>query len=50
MKKIMLMLLCSYSSVYAAPRVLPPVIDNSVYPEGTGLGRSAASANVIYEI
>ncbi len=46
----MLMLLCSCSSVYAASRVLPPVVDNSVYPQGTGLGRSAASANVIYEI
>ncbi len=46
----MLMLLCSYSSVYAAPRVLPPVVDNSIYPEGAGLSRSAPSANVIYEI
>jgi len=48
MKTIFLVLLCAYSSAYAGPRVLPPVVDNSIYPAGAGA--SAPSSNVVYEI
>jgi len=48
MKKIFLVLLCVYSSVYAGSRVLPPVVDNSIYPAGSGA--SAPSSNVVYEV
>lgn len=50
MKNILLVMLCAYSSVYAGSRVLPPVIDNSIYPAGAGLGSSSASSNAIYEV
>ncbi len=50
MKKVFLLLLCSYSSVYAGSRVLPPVVDNSIYPAGAGSSASAPSSNVVYEI
>jgi len=50
MKKIFLVLLCAYSSAYAGSRVLPPVVDNSIYPAGAGVGVSAPSSNVVYEI
>jgi len=50
MKKTFLLLLCAYSSAYAGSRVLPPVVDNSIYPAGVGVGSSAPSSNVVYEI
>jgi len=50
MKKSMLLLLCACSSVYAESRVLPPVIDNSIYPQGGAYGSSAPSSNAMYEV
>lgn len=50
MNKILLVLLCTCSSAYAGSRVLPPVIDNSIYPAGSGMAASSASSNVIYEV
>lgn len=50
MKKILLVLLCVSSVVSAKSRVLPPVVDNSIYPAGTGMGASSPSSNVIYEV
>ena len=37
------------SNAYAGSRVLPPVVDNSIYPAGIEVS-SSASANVIYEV
>ncbi len=41
---------CAYSSVYAEPRVLPPVVDNSTYPGGSAYSSSAPSNNAMYEV
>lgn len=43
-------MLCACSSVYAESRVLPPVIDNSTYPEETSQGSARSSANAMYEV
>lgn len=50
MKKILVVLLCTCSSVFAGPRVLAPVVDNSTYPSGGGVGNAAASTSAIYEV
>ncbi len=41
---------CVYSSVYAEPRVLPPVVDNSTYAGGSAYSSSAPSNNAMYEV
>ncbi len=43
-------MLCACSSVYAEPRVLPPVVDNSTYPGGSAYSSSAPSNNAMYEL
>lgn len=43
-------MLCACSSVYAESRILPPVIDNSTYPEGVSQGSASSSANAMYEV
>jgi tol-pal system protein YbgF len=48
MKKILLLMLCVCSSVYAESRVLPPVVDNSIYPSGSGA--ATPSANAMFEV
>lgn len=50
MKKSLFLMLCACSSVYAESRVLPPVIDNSIYPAGSNYGSAAPSANAMYEV
>ncbi len=44
-------MLLACSSVYAESRVLPPVVDNSIYPGGSSSNGSAApSANAMFEM
>ncbi len=43
-------MLCACSCVYAEPRVLPPVVDNSTYPGGSAYSSSAPSNNAMYEV
>jgi len=43
-------MLCACSSVYAESRVLPPVIDNSIYPSGASYGAAAPSSSAMYEV
>lgn len=43
-------MLCACSSVYAESRVLPPVIDNSIYPSGANYGAAAPSSSAMYEV
>ncbi|MCF6252255.1 MAG: tol-pal system protein YbgF [Methylococcaceae bacterium] len=50
MKKSIILMFCAYSSVYAEPRVLPPVVDNSTYPGGSAYSSSAPSNNAMYEV
>ncbi len=44
------LMLLGVSVVQAQSRVLPPVIDNSLYPNGTQMAANAPSANVVYEV
>ena len=52
MKKLLVLLLCASTGVYAESRVLPPVIDNSAYPGGAAYtnGTGAPSNNAMYEV
>ncbi len=50
MNKHILWLLPLMSSAYAESRPLPPVIDNSVYQNGSAYGTAEPSNNVIYEL
>lgn len=50
MNKSLLLMVCACSSVYAETRVLPPVVDNSIYPAGASYGSAAPSANAMYEV
>ncbi|NOR68612.1 MAG: tol-pal system protein YbgF [Methylomarinum sp.] len=50
MNKSFLLMLCACSSVYAESRVLPPVVDNSIYPGGSAYSSEKPSANVMYEV
>jgi len=43
-------MLCACSSVYAESRALPPVVDNSIYPGGSGFSSPAPSANAMFEV
>lgn len=54
MRNLLLLMLCAFSSasIYAESKVLPPVIDNSIYPNasGTSFGSAAPSTNAMYEV
>lgn len=54
MRKLLFLALFALSSasVYSESKVLPPVIDNSIYPNATGssFGSAAPSANAMYEV
>ncbi len=50
MKKLVLIMCCACSVVWAESRVLPPVIDNSTYPAGSITNVSAPSNHAIYEV
>lgn len=43
-------MLCACSSVYAESRVLPPVVDNSIYSSGSAVSSAQPTANAIYEV
>ncbi len=51
MKKALLLMLsvCS-TSIYAESRVLPPVIDNSIYSQGSSYAAPAPSTSAMYEV
>jgi tol-pal system protein YbgF len=48
MKALLIMLLCACSAANADP--LPPVIDNSMYPEGEVSTAKPSSTNAVYEM
>ena len=48
MKALLIMLLCICSAANAEP--LPPVIDNSMYPEGEITPAKPSSTNAVYEM
>ena len=50
MKKLILVICCASSVVFAESRVLPPVIDNSTYPAGSASLGAAPSNHAIYEV
>ncbi len=55
MKKLLIIMLCVCSGVYAESRKLPPVIDNSTYPGGSAYSSartntSSPSSSGMYEI
>ncbi len=50
MKKSLLLMLSVCSSVYAESRVLPPVVDNSIYPQGGGYASAAPTTSAMYEV
>lgn len=50
MKKSLLLMLSVCSSVYAESRVLPPVVDNSIYPQGSGYASAAPTTSAMYEV
>ncbi len=50
MRKVAMMMCCCWSSVFAEPQMLPPVIDNSSYPAGVALTSPASSNSAMYEV
>jgi len=50
MKKLIMVMCCASSVVFAESRVLPPVIDNSTYPAGSSSLGSTPSNHAIYEV
>ena len=50
MTKVLLLMLCAFSTVYAKPQVLAPVSDNSIYPANSRSNQAKPSANAMYEI
>lgn len=49
MKIRLIILLCFCSNVFAEPDILPPIVDHSSYPQGTGY-RKKAPVKPIYEV
>lgn len=49
MKIRLIILLCFCSNVFAEPDILPPIVDHSSYPQGTG-HRKKAPVSPIYEV
>jgi TolA-binding protein len=49
MKIRLIILFCFCSNVYAEAEILPPIVDNSTYPQGAGYRRNAPT-RPIYEV
>lgn len=47
---MLILILCTFSTVHAEPQVLAPVSDNSSYPTGSLSNRARPSANAMYEV